>query len=85
MPYIGRTKTANLRTFRGECDGIRKIYELDFIPVSDNQLSVYIDGVYINDQDFVFVQPNKVVLSDAPANGSELIVQALKAGRLSVN
>lgn len=80
MPYIGRTKTANLRTFRGECDGIRKIYELDFIPVSDNQLSVYIDGVYINDQDFVFVQPNKVVLSDAPANGSELIVQALKAG-----
>ena len=54
MPYIGRTKSNNIRTQRFLGDGVRKIFAIEFIPVSDNQLSVYIDGVYLNDQDFVF-------------------------------
>lgn len=79
MPYIGRTKSNNIRTQRFIADGVRKIYTTEFIPVSDNQLSIYIDGVYLNDQDFVFKHPNKVMLSDAPAQGAEVIIQALKA------
>ena len=79
MPYIGRTKSNNIRTQRFIADGVRKIYQTEFIPVSDNQLSIYIDGVYLNDQDFVFKHPNKVLLSDAPANGAEVVIQALKA------
>ena len=57
MPYIGRTKSNNIRTQRFIADGVRKIYQTEFIPVSDNQLSIYIDGVYLNDQDFVFKHP----------------------------
>ena len=57
MPYIGRTKSNNIRTQRFLGDGVRKIFAIEFIPVSDNQLSVYIDGVYLNDQDFVFKHP----------------------------
>jgi hypothetical protein len=79
MPYIGRTKGNNIRTQRFIADGVRKIYRTEFIPISDNQLSVYIDGVYLNDQDFVFKHPNTILLSDAPANGAEVIIQALKA------
>lgn len=79
MPYIGRTKGNNIRTQRFIADGLRKIFTTEFIPVSDNQMSVYIDGVYLNDQDFVFKHPNKVILSDAPADGAEVVIQALKA------
>ena len=79
MPYIGRTKGNNIRTQRFIADGVRKIFTTEFIPLSDNQMSVYIDGVYLNDQDFVFKHPNKVLLSDAPASGAEVIIQALKA------
>lgn len=79
MPYIGRTKTNNIRTQRFIADGLHKIFTTEFIPVSDNQMSVYIDGVYLNDQDFVFKHPNKVILSDTPADGAEVIIQALKA------
>lgn len=79
MPYIGRTKGNNIRTQRFIADGVRKIFTTEFIPLSDNQMSVYIDGVYLNDQDFVFKHPNKVLLSDAPADGAEVIIQALKA------
>jgi len=79
MPYIGRTKGNNIRTQRFIADGVRKIYRTEFIPISDNQLSVYIDGVYLNDQDFVFKHPNTILLSDAPADGAEVIIQALKA------
>ena len=79
MPYIGRTKTNNIRTQRFIADGLHKIFTTEFIPVSDNQMSVYIDGVYLNDQDFVFKHPNKVILSDTPVNGAEVVIQALKA------
>ena len=79
MPYIGRTKSNNIRTQRFLGDGVRKIFAIEFIPVSDNQLSVYIDGVYLNDQDFVFKHPNKILMYDAPADGAEVVIQALKA------
>ena len=79
MPYIGRTKSNNIRTQRFIADGERKIFTTEFIPVSDNQLSVYIDGVYLNDQDFVFKHPNRIIMSDAPSDGAEVVIQALKA------
>lgn len=79
MPFIGRTKNAIIRTQRFVADGLHKIYDLEFIPISDNQLSVYIDGVYLNDQDFVFKHPNRIILSDFPSDGAEVIIQALKA------
>ena len=42
-------------------------------------MSVFIDGVYLDDQYFVFKHPNTIILSDAPADGAEILVQALKA------
>ena len=80
MPYIGRTKGNNIRTQRFIADGVRKIFTTEFIPLSDNQMSVYIDGVYLNDQDFVFKHPNKVLLSDAPAHQVFVLLGPMSEG-----
>ena len=78
MPYIGRTKDVKSRQQKFIGDGARKIFTLDWIPLSDNQLQVFMAGIYLNDKDFVYKHPNKLLFSDAPDNGVEIIVQGLK-------
>jgi hypothetical protein len=79
MPYIGRTKDVKVRQQRIMGDGTQKIFTLDFVPHSDNQLACYLDGTFLNDQDWVFKHPNKIVLADAPGDGTELVIVAPKA------
>jgi len=79
MPYIGRTTDVKVRQQRILGDGTQKIFTLDFVPNSDNQLACYLDGTFLNDQDWVFKHPNKVVLADAPGDGTELVIVAPKA------
>ena len=78
MPYIGRTKDVKSRQQKFIGDGTRKIFTLDWIPLSDNQLQVFMSGIYLNDKDFVYKHPNKILFSDAPDDGVEIIVQGLK-------
>lgn len=79
MPYIGRTTNVRVRQQRFEGDGVKKIFTMGFIPVSDNQISVYLNGAFLNDQDFVYKHPNKVIFNDAPSDGAEVLVVAPKA------
>jgi hypothetical protein len=78
MAFIGRTKDVKVRQQKFIGDGSSKIFTLDWIPLSDNQLTVYLSGVYLNDKDFVYKHPNKILLADAPDDGVELIVMGLK-------
>lgn len=78
MPYIGRTKDVKVRQQKFIGDGVRKIFTLRWIPLSDNQLQVYMSGIYLNDKDYVYKHPNKILFSDAPDDGVEVIVSGLK-------
>lgn len=78
MAFIGRTKDVKVRQQKFIGDGSTKIFTLDWIPLSDNQLTVYLSGVYLNDKDFVYKHPNKILLADAPDSGVELIVMGMK-------
>ena len=78
MAFIGRTKDVKVRQQKFIGDGSSKIFTLDWIPLSDNQLTVYLSGVYLNDKDFVYKHPNKILLADAPDTGVELIVMGMK-------
>ena len=82
MPYIGRTKDVKVRQQRFICDGDMNIFTLDFVPVSDNQFTCYLDGLFLNDSEFVFKHPNRIFLSDTPADGAELLITCLKASDL---
>jgi hypothetical protein len=78
MSFIGRTKDVKVRQQKFRGDGTRKIFTLDWIPLSDNQLSVYMSGIYLNDKDFVYKHPNKILFSQAPDTDVEVIVSGLK-------
>ena len=78
MAFKGRTKDVKVRQQKFIGDGSSKIFTLDWIPLSDNQLTVYLSGVYLNDKDFVYKHPNKILLADAPDTGVELIVMGMK-------
>lgn len=78
MSFIGRTKDVKVRQQKFIGDGIRKIFTLDWIPLSDNQLTIYMSGIYLNDKDFVYKHPNKILFSQAPDDGVEVIISGLK-------
>jgi len=78
MSFIGRTKDVKVRQQKFLGNGTRKIFTLDWIPLSDNQLSVYMSGIYLNDKDFVYKHPNKILFSQAPDDGVEVIISGLK-------
>ena len=78
MSFIGRTKDVKVRQQKFFGDGSTKIFTLDWIPLSDNQLTIYMSGIYLNDKDFVYKHPNKILFSQAPDDGVEVIISGLK-------
>lgn len=79
MSFIGRTKDVKIRQQRVIGNGLDKIFTLDFLPASDNQLSIYINGVFLSDYDYMFKHPNKIIFTDVPADGTEILIVCLKA------
>jgi hypothetical protein len=79
MAFIGRTKDVKVRQQRVIGNGLDKIFTLDFIPASDNQLSIYINGVFLSDYDYIFKHPDKIIFTDIPANGTEILIVCLKS------
>lgn len=78
MSFIGRTKDVKVRQQKFIGDGVQKIFTLEWIPLSDNQLTVFMSGIYLNDKDYVYKHPNKILFSQAPDDGVEVIVSGLK-------
>ena len=79
MPMIGRTTNARSRMQKFLGTGSDKIFSLDFIPQSDHQMMVYIQGVYQDDHSYVFKHPNKIFFADTPSDGAEITVVAIKS------
>ena len=74
MAFIGRTKDVKVRQQRVIGNGLDKIFTLDFIPASDNQLSIYINGVFLSDYDYIFKHPDKIIFTDVPDDGTEILI-----------
>ena len=63
----------------GAIDGINVVYNLSQAPTSDDHVSVYIDGVFLENSEYV-ISSAQITLNDAPQLGQTIFVQYYYGG-----
>ena len=77
MPFIGNTATgAKIRHQNIYGDGVRRIFNLEFLPSTDQQFLVYYNGVYVHDVDYV-LSGAKILFSTIPDSGTLISIVSM--------